>query len=70
MTMYLGYSMMISAPPQRNLSAKKVSYAIFFIHISLVLCCVNAVFLTYSLSFLFTAKGQGPPPQPPTSGPG
>lgn len=47
----LGYSTMISAPPQRSLSAKKVWYAIFFIQISLVLYsyCISYLFFVLSL---------------------
>lgn len=49
---------------QRNLSAKKV----WMETCSRVFCAVYVAFL--SMRLLFTAKGQGPPPQPPTSGPG
>lgn len=55
---------MISARLQRNSSAKKV----WMETCSRVLCAAYVAFL--SMCLLFTAKGQGPPPQPPTSGPG
>lgn len=42
-TMKLGNSMMISAPPPKNTSAKKVWHAIFFIHRPLVLYFVLVI---------------------------
>lgn len=61
--MKLGNSTMTFARPQRNLSAKKVRWSCN--HMSAVLF-VKRVWK----HILLTAKGQGPPPQPPTSGPG
>lgn len=68
LTLNLGNSMMISALPQRNTSAKKVW--LLLMCYSYASSCKHTVFSSYSLSCLSIAKGQGPPPQPPTSGPG
>lgn len=64
-TLSPGCLMMTFAPPQGSIFAKKVSCSFLY--------CSSFCFpgtILWSLFCLSAAKGQGPPPQPPTSGPG